>query len=175
LRTLAKPDYLSSGRCSTGLDQVQKAGSSIARRFTIAKYFVDSNLLIYAGDLSEPLKQKISRELLDALLASRNACISTQVLQEFAHVLLQKMKLSANSVYAATKAMDGFELFQISRETILLAIDIFQSTSLSFWDAMIVAAAKSAGSSILLTEDFSHGQTIAGVRIHNPFIEMPKL
>ncbi len=47
--------------------------------------------------------------------------------------------------------------------------------SLSYWDAVMVITANEAHCTILFTEDLSHGQVIEGVRIHNPFIEVPNL
>jgi len=41
---------------------------------------------------------------------------------------------------------------------------------MSFWDAMIVAAARQGGAAILLNEDLNHDQVIAGVRVQNPFL-----
>jgi predicted nucleic acid-binding protein len=41
---------------------------------------------------------------------------------------------------------------------------------LSFWDALIWAAAKMHGAEIVYTEDFQHWRDIDGVRIVNPFL-----
>jgi predicted nucleic acid-binding protein len=40
---------------------------------------------------------------------------------------------------------------------------------LSFWDSAIVAGARAAGCRELYSEDLSHGRTIDGVTIINPF------
>lgn len=40
---------------------------------------------------------------------------------------------------------------------------------IGFWDALIVAAARKAGAVRILSEDLNGGQTIAGIRIENPF------
>lgn len=41
---------------------------------------------------------------------------------------------------------------------------------LSFWDALIVESALSAGANRLLTEDLQNGQEIEGLHIENPFL-----
>lgn len=41
--------------------------------------------------------------------------------------------------------------------------------SVSWWDAVIVAAAQSLGCSILLTEDLQHGYGFGEVRVVDPF------
>ncbi|WP_161962252.1 PIN domain-containing protein [Nocardioides speluncae] len=43
------------------------------------------------------------------------------------------------------------------------------SHSISFWDALIVEAARRAGADVLLTEDLQHGQSFGGITIQNPF------
>lgn len=56
----------------------------------------------------------------------------------------------------------------VTGDTIELALDLHQSDSLSYWDALIVASAHIAGCAVLLTEDIGHGQVLAGVRLVNP-------
>lgn len=51
----------------------------------------------------------------------------------------------------------------------LLATEIQERNRLSFWDAMIVAAAQQGSAAILLSEDLNHDQVIEGVRVQNPF------
>jgi predicted nucleic acid-binding protein len=55
-------------------------------------------------------------------------------------------------------------------ETILLASEIQERHLLSFWDSLIIAAAKQSSATTLLTEDLNHGQIIEGIRIENPFL-----
>jgi len=52
---------------------------------------------------------------------------------------------------------------------ILLASEIQERNLLSFWDALIIAAAKQGGAKTILTEDLNHGQLIEGIRVENPF------
>ncbi|HUO85631.1 MAG TPA: VapC toxin family PIN domain ribonuclease, partial [Thermoanaerobaculia bacterium] len=61
------------------------------------------------------------------------------------------------------------DVVRIDLGLILSAIDLHRLHSLSFWDALIVRAAVLAGCSVLLSEDFQHGEMIDGVRIENPF------
>lgn len=64
----------------------------------------------------------------------------------------------------------GFQVFQPSTGDILGAIDIHRLHGISFWDALIVRAAKESGCRVVLTEDMQHGQVVDGVNIVNPFI-----
>ena len=49
------------------------------------------------------------------------------------------------------------------------AIELSARVRISFWDALVVAAAARGGAAILYTEDLQHGQRISGVEIVNPF------
>ena len=42
--------------------------------------------------------------------------------------------------------------------------------SVSWWDALIVAAAQKCECKVLLTEDLQHGQEFGGVQVVNPFV-----
>jgi predicted nucleic acid-binding protein len=54
---------------------------------------------------------------------------------------------------------------------VIAAIELYRLTRMSFWDALIVHAARVAGAAVLYTEDLQHGGLVAGVRIANPFAE----
>ncbi|MFO8165965.1 MAG: hypothetical protein R6T98_15710, partial [Desulfatiglandales bacterium] len=54
-------------------------------------------------------------------------------------------------------------------EMVLSASDIEERYMLSFWDALIVAAASNAKAEKILTEDLNHGQIIESILIENPF------
>jgi len=54
-------------------------------------------------------------------------------------------------------------------ETVLRATEISESAELAFWDALIIAAAEQSTADVLYSEDLNHGQTIAGLRVVNPF------
>jgi len=55
--------------------------------------------------------------------------------------------------------------------TVLRASEISETWRISFWDGMILAAAEQDGVAELLSEDLTHGQTIAGVKVHDPFLD----
>ena len=68
------------------------------------------------------------------------------------------------------KTLMVFEVVQVSPNLIQDAIDCSILNELSFWDALILAAASAAGCSTLYSEDLNAGQTILGVRVQNPFL-----
>ena len=131
--------------------------------------FIDSNVLIYAEASDEPIKQYAALALLSRLKLNAHGVISTQVLQEFANVALRKMKLDAHHVRAQLAAHEQFEVVQITPRLIRGALDLHQTRSLSFYDALIVHAASVAGCDTLYSEDLNAGEIVDGVTIVNPF------
>jgi predicted nucleic acid-binding protein len=132
--------------------------------------FIDSNILVYAEANDEPVKQSTALALLRRLKLSNSGIISTQVLQEYANVALRKMQLDANHVRKQLSAHQQFEVVQVTPAIIHGALDLYQTRSLSFYDALIVQAASIAGCNTLYSEDLNTGEIINGVRIVNPFV-----
>ena len=95
--------------------------------------------------------------------------VSTQVVQEFYVVGLRKLLIAPEILRRLT--VDLLDLFveQIEPAHILQAIWNREHYQISFWDALILAAADASGASILYTEDLNHGQMYGGVRAENPF------
>jgi predicted nucleic acid-binding protein len=133
------------------------------------RFFIDTNILVYANDLSSPDKQRRSREIVAEALSTRRGCLSTQVLQEFFVVVTRKAGVAAPNARSQVVALSDLDTVVINAELVLSAIDLHLIHGLSFWDALIVKAAGAAGCDRLLTEDLNHGQVIEGVRVENPF------
>lgn len=134
-----------------------------------AKYFLDTNLLVYALDNFDPKKQATARTLLKAVNTAGSGVISTQVLQEFYVAAEKKMSIDPLVARDMLRSFDVFETIVISPELVYAAIDISSQHQLSFWDALIIAAADAGNCAVLLTEDLNDGQNIGGVIVRNPF------
>ena len=134
------------------------------------KIFVDSNVLIYAHDLDEPQKRAIAIQIFEDLWLARTGVLSMQVLQEFYSVATRKIR-SPLPRPIAREAIERLAPWCIATTPleIAAAFRIEDSAKISFWDAMIVAAALKGGAAQILSEDMNHGQTISGIRIVNPF------
>ena len=136
-----------------------------------APVFVDTNILVYAHDLSAGRKSEVAEKLLRQLWDSELGAVSLQVLNEYFVNVTRKIPKPLSVVeaqnhvrrYAAWIHSDS------SISTSLRAIDLMQVHKLSFWDGMVIAAAEEAGAAEIITEDLNHGQIVAGVRIVNPF------
>ncbi len=134
-----------------------------------AKVFLDANILVYAQDKGSPKKQQRSRDLLAELINSGNGVISTQVLQEYYVAATRKLGVAPLAAKAVLKTFYAFEVVQVTPALIQEAVDCSILNQLSFWDALIVAAADAAGCTILYSEDFNPGQMILGVKVVNPY------
>ena len=132
------------------------------------KAFLDSNILVYAQDAGSAGKQRRSRELITRLAESGSGVISTQVMQEFFVSVTRKLGVPPLAAKAILKTFTVFEIVTAGPELIHEAIDCSILNAISFWDALVLAAAASAGCGVLYTEDLSHGQIIMGVKVQNP-------
>ena len=132
--------------------------------------FLDSNVLVYAYDVSDPRKQHIAQDLVRKAIGGE-IVISTQVLAEFAATLLYKLSPAGlpNDVLAILNALGPIRLILPDGDTVRRAIEARTSYGLHFYDGMIVAAAERAGCSRIWSEDLNAGQRYFGVAVDNPF------
>ena len=135
--------------------------------------FVDTNVLIYAADPADLLKQKAALVWQAALWKSRRGRISYQVLQEFYAKVTQKWPHARE--WARAQVRDLLTWQPVSPQAALLdrTWRIQDRYRFSFWDALIVAAAEAAGCRYLLTEDLQSGQNLEGLLVINPFVLTP--
>jgi predicted nucleic acid-binding protein len=138
-----------------------------------AEAFLDTNVFVYCFDPSEPGKQRRALELVESALRDGVALISTQVMQEFLNVATRKFA-SAFTGDDLRLYLDGVlaPLCRVFPDAALyrLALDVRDETGFSFYDALIVAGALSAGCTRLLPEDMQHGRAIRRLLIENPFL-----
>jgi predicted nucleic acid-binding protein len=133
------------------------------------RFFLDTNILIYADDLDAGSKRDVAREVLREAFVSGNGVLSTQVLQEFFVIATRKLGVDAEIARRKVELAAKLDVVRIDAEEVLAAIDLHRLHSFSFWDALIVRCAATAGCARLLTEDLQDGRVIAGVQIENPF------
>ena len=136
-----------------------------------APAFVDTNILVYAFDSSDAARHAPAADLLSRLMDEDRLRLSVQVLQEL-YVTMTRKARHAWTPDRALATLDDLAAwpvvandFALAREAILLSRD----AALSFWDALIVAAAARSGAASLYTEVLDDGQVLRGVRVVNPF------
>jgi predicted nucleic acid-binding protein len=138
--------------------------------------FVDTNVLVYRHDATEPEKQRRAQEWLDLLWRTERGRLSTQVLQELYNTLTRKLTPGLDPEGAREVARPYFAWRPVAMTPGLLedAWRVEGAHGLSWWDALIVAAAAGAGCAWLLTEDLADDSVIAGVRVVSPFRVRPE-
>lgn len=133
--------------------------------------FVDTNVLLYAYDATEGEKHRRARSVLDGLWRGRLGRTSLQVLQEF-YVNAVRERRPVLAVADAREVVRGLLAWRpVLPDGALLvsAWELQDLHSLSWWDALIVAAARRSGAKSLLTEDLQDGHDFGGVVVRDPF------
>jgi len=136
------------------------------------KAFVDTNIVVYAYDVSAGEKHKKALAIMKDIWNAGNGIISSQVLQEFFVSVTRKIAKPLNIPAAKEIVKDllKWKTISINGEILLEAIDIHNEHKYSFWDSLIIAAAIAGGAKVLFSEDLTDRQKIKGIIIKNPFI-----
>lgn len=135
--------------------------------------FVDTNILLYSRDASEPQKQPLAESLLRRLWRSRSGRISVQVLNEYFVNVTTKLKpgLTPAEAWDDMEALKAWNPVETDFNLLSKGYMVYQRYQLSWWDALIIAAADTSGCSYLISEDLCAGQVYNGIRVVNPFQE----
>lgn len=132
--------------------------------------FVDTNILVYAHDTDAGEKHRAAKDCLISLWDQQSGVLSIQVLQELYVTITRKMAVPMNRLDARTIVRAYLPwVVKTDADMVLVASEIEERNSISFGDAMIVAAAQRAGAVRIVTEGLNHGQRIEGIRVENPF------
>jgi len=134
-----------------------------------ARSFFDTNVLVYADDKAAPAKQRRALDLVAEHRRARTGVVSLQVLQEYFVTVTRKLRLDPRIARRKVELIAEFDVASPEVADILAAIDLHRLHGVSFWDALVLRAAKQAGCSILLSEDMQGNREIDGVQIVNPF------
>ncbi len=135
------------------------------------KYFIDTNILVYAHDSGNHDKQKKSKKMILEGLREDKLVLSTQVLCEFFVTITKKISvpLDISTARKEIELLQCAEIVEISHAMILDAIDLRTKRKLSFWDSLIVVSAQAAGCGCLYTEDLQHGLKLKNLEVINPY------
>jgi predicted nucleic acid-binding protein len=134
-----------------------------------ARSFFDTNVLVYADDKAAPAKQRRALDLIAEHRRARTGVVSLQVLQEYFVTVTLKLHLDPRIARRKVELIAEFDVASPEVADILAAIDLHRLHGVSFWDALVLRAAKQAGCRILLSEDMQGNREIDGVQIVNPF------
>jgi predicted nucleic acid-binding protein len=131
--------------------------------------FFDTNILVYADDKASPAKQRRALELVAEHRRAGTGVVSLQVLQEYFVTVTRKLQVDPRVARRKVELLAEFDVAAPEVADILAAIDLHRLHGFSFWDALVLRAAKQAGCSVLLSENLQEIREIDGVRILNPF------
>jgi predicted nucleic acid-binding protein len=134
-----------------------------------ARSFFDTNVLIYADDKAALAKQRKALDLIAEHRRARTGVVSLQVLQEYFVTVTKKLRVDASIARRKVELLSEFDVASPDVADILAAIDLHRLHGFSFWDSLILRAAKQAGCSVLFSEDLQNAREIDGVQVVNPF------
>jgi predicted nucleic acid-binding protein len=132
--------------------------------------FFDTSVLVYTDDASVISKQKRATELFDDHFHRGMAVLSLQVLHEYFATVTRKLLANPQVAQRKVEIFSRAKVVRFGVADGIASIELHRLTQISFWDAMIVHAARVSGSAVLYSEDFQNGTVLGGVRVINPFI-----
>lgn len=131
--------------------------------------FFDTKVLIYADDTASPAKQTRAISLIVEHQRDNSLVVSLQVLQEYYAAATRKLKVDAATAQSKVEILARGRVVRFTERDVIAAIELHRLTQISFWDAMIVHAARAVNAAVLYSEDLGHGSTVAGITVRNPF------
>ena len=146
------------------------AGASIETKFMSARSFFDTNVLIYADDKAAPAKQRRALDLVAEHRLAGTGVVSLQVLQEYFVTVTRKLHVDPRIARRKVELLAEFDVAAPDVGDILAAIDLHRLHGFSFWDALVLRAAKQSGCRIVFSEDMQEAREIDGVHVVNPFL-----
>lgn len=143
------------------------------KRMKDDRYFVDTNLLLYAYDKDPSVKRSQAKAWLASLWGNANGAVSWQVLQEFYFNALRKFQVPTDMARDFVHQLSEWNPPDVTMGLIERAWHWTDQAHVSFWDALIVAAAERTRCRFLLSEDFQTNRTFGSVTVLNPFETSP--
>ena len=137
------------------------------------RVFVDSNVLLYFVDASDPTRQARASEWLHHLWASGAGAISWQVLHEFYVNAVRKLAVPPAEARFLVDSLVEWRPVDSSATLIHRAWHWADDAQVSYWDSLILAAAELADCRVLLSEDFQAGRRFGEIQVVNPFTTAP--
>lgn len=140
------------------------------------RFFVDTNVLVYSRDASEPSKQKQAIAWMERLWGEQTGRLSFQVLIEFYVTVTNKLRpgMELQNAREDVCFLFAWRPIPVDARVVELAWRIQDRYKLSWWDALVVSAAQVGNCRYLLTEDLQENQDFSNVKVINPFNTSPE-
>jgi predicted nucleic acid-binding protein len=135
------------------------------------RIFVDASVLVHAHDLDSGLKRAIAEQVLRQLWQDESGVLSTQVLQELYAALTVGIAspVPRRAARELIQAYSVWPVITLDAADLLAASDVEERHRVSFRDALIVAAARKSGATLLLSDTLQPHRPITGLELQNPF------
>ena len=135
------------------------------------RFFLDTNILVYAYDNHDPQKQDKAQQLLTSGIEQENLVLSVQVMGEFFNAATRHIPepLTPDEVGEIINTLSILPIQEVDLAMVNRAIDTHKKYQISYWDSLIVSAAERAKCTEIISEDLSDGQSYNGIRVRNPF------
>jgi predicted nucleic acid-binding protein len=130
---------------------------------SLVRFSLDTNLLVYATDGRDPLRQSAAIEIF--VRAARRDCVPTvQVLSEFFHAVSRKGIIPRSEAAPQVRRwMDVFALAPAaSASALALALEAATAGRFQFYDALLLATAREAGCTAVVSADMADGAELDG-------------
>lgn len=131
--------------------------------------FFDTDVFLYADDAGARSKQRRAIRLIAEHQRAGMAMVSLQVLQEYFAAATRKLGVAAEIAQRKVELMSRMHVVRLAESDVIAAIEFHRLHRVSFWDALVLQAARVGGASVLYSEDLQDGAVFGGVRIANPF------
>ena len=131
---------------------------------------LDTNLLVYAFDQRYPRKQAVATLVFNQMSLA-NSYIGLQVVGELQNVLRRKLGRSPREAAQAARGVKtAFKnTFGPTSKAVDDALAELEAGRLSYWDALLLGAARDAGCDTMLSEDMQDGARLLSMHVVNPF------
>lgn len=131
--------------------------------------FVDTNVLPYTLDMASPERSASASRWMDFLWTSGRGRLSWQVLNGFYENAVRKLKAPQRTARSVVETLKDWNIAEFNPPLVRRAWRWVDTAGVSYWDALILAAAEDRGCAWLLSEDFQHGRSYGSVRVIDPF------
>lgn len=142
----------------------------------LRRVFVDTNVLLYARDLTEPDKHRAASDWLAELWRSGLGRTSIQVLNEYYVNVTRKLSRPLNTTAAREDVQDlmAWRPMPVNERILQRGFEVEDRFRYGWWDSLVIAAALEQDCGWLLSEDLQHGQSLWGLQIVSPFQAVPE-
>jgi predicted nucleic acid-binding protein len=140
-----------------------------------AKIIVDTNVLVYSRDSSEPHKQEQAMDWMTHLWNTQADKLSYQVLQEFYITVTAKLQpgLDQEDARKHVRSLLAWQPIVVNERVLENAWLVQDNHEISWWDALVVSTAQLSDCRYLLTEDLQEHQEFENLQVVNPFHAEP--